>query len=433
MVRPRDDDNKPEADASQSPGPTPSRQSWLLTLSTALLLVSSVGNSTFFKLMIDKFHNYALFISQITSLVYIPVFGALVLLSKDITPEMRAFPKSKFFVMGALDSMAGILMTFGGIMTSGSLQALLMQALIPTTLILSVIVLRTRYSRLQYCGAFIIVAGVCVVLVPQALQPSDTKNNFVFNIIFLLSVIPQAFSSVFKEIAFDDAELDVNYLQYWVAVWQVAFGLVVAPVNSVKLLGPAAVPLQDIPMAIWNGAKCMCGVNTVLASATNAIPDSCAGAWIPLSAYIAFNLLYNISIMLVIKHGSAALMYFAMTLRLPIIQVVFALPFMPGGGQPFSLYAVIGLFVILLGLSIYRWASSRQPSGAEEEDIQMIPGALEPPACTLTRKSGTLLLRRRSHDIRHGFYSRLGLPRDPSRYHPVATAGVGADTDTEQP
>lgn len=59
--------------------------------------------------------------------MYIPVFGALVLLSKDITPEMRAFPKSKFFVMGALDSMAGILMTFGGIMTSGSLQALLMQ------------------------------------------------------------------------------------------------------------------------------------------------------------------------------------------------------------------------------------------------------------------------------------------------------------------
>lgn len=98
--------------------------------------------------------------------VYVPVFFGFVTYQKHftstITAEMRAFPKQKvttiiilirlclslivqFFIMGALDALSGIFMTFGGAHTSGSLQALLLQCLIPVTMVLAYIFLHERY------------------------------------------------------------------------------------------------------------------------------------------------------------------------------------------------------------------------------------------------------------------------------------------------
>lgn len=50
--------------------------------------------------------------------------------------------------------------------------------------------------------------GVCVVLIPVIIDGGGTSGNSVlFNIIFLLSTIPQAASSVYKELAFGDVSL----------------------------------------------------------------------------------------------------------------------------------------------------------------------------------------------------------------------------------
>lgn len=128
--------------------------------------------------------NYPYFLSQVTTVVYanrfdwcrsclisilcsfwtvryLPFFFGLVAyelaFTNLITPEMRAFPKSKFFAMGAFDAVSGVFMSvalslsrcvsvaptrgvcliprrlFGGVHTSGSTQALLMNAVIPVT------------------------------------------------------------------------------------------------------------------------------------------------------------------------------------------------------------------------------------------------------------------------------------------------------------
>jgi hypothetical protein len=50
-------------------------------------------------------HSY--FLSQLTTVVYLPIFGAVVLwtirFTDFITPDQYAFPKKKFAVMGLLD------------------------------------------------------------------------------------------------------------------------------------------------------------------------------------------------------------------------------------------------------------------------------------------------------------------------------------------
>ena len=63
-----------------------------------------------------------------------------------------------------------------------------------------------------------------------------------------------------------------------------------------------------------------------------------AGAWLPLTLYLLFNILSSVFVVLVIKaravqqrglftvlvqHGSASLMYLISTLRLPLVQLAF--------------------------------------------------------------------------------------------------------------
>jgi drug/metabolite transporter (DMT)-like permease len=70
--------------------------------------------------------------------------------------ESPAFPKYKLMIMGFLDALASIMMVFGGNRTSGALQALLIQGVIPITMVLSFIFLKERYVWQQYIGAALV-------------------------------------------------------------------------------------------------------------------------------------------------------------------------------------------------------------------------------------------------------------------------------------
>jgi hypothetical protein len=87
--------------------------------------------------MTNAMMNHPFFLSQLSTVVYIPVFFGIVFLrSNEITPEMRAFPKIKFFYMGLFDAISGVLSMIGAIHTGGGLQALLSNAIIPCTMLL---------------------------------------------------------------------------------------------------------------------------------------------------------------------------------------------------------------------------------------------------------------------------------------------------------
>ena len=109
------DPNEPNEPESETKPQFPQKTtSAMLAIYAGLLLVCSTGNSLFFKKMTNRFPNYPYFLSQFTTFVYIPVFWAVVayeyFFTSFITPQMLKFSKFKFFVMGALDSLAGVFM-----------------------------------------------------------------------------------------------------------------------------------------------------------------------------------------------------------------------------------------------------------------------------------------------------------------------------------
>jgi drug/metabolite transporter (DMT)-like permease len=163
----------------------------------------------------------------------------------------------------------------GGAYVGGAIQSLINQTTIPLTLILSKLFLNATYNKLQNVGALIILLGACVSVLPSLLKKGDESEELspyhhhhhhhgndldllkessdsesysdsfdplsrllaaggslrsatsmagVF--IFLLSIIPGAFSNVYKEYAFKTSEnsVDIYYMTTWVTLYQVLTG-----------------------------------------------------------------------------------------------------------------------------------------------------------------------------------------------------------------
>lgn len=329
-------------------------KSFLLFVYCFLLLISSVGNSIYQKRMTNVMPNYSYFLSQFTTVVYLPIFAPIVLyemkFTEYITDEQLGFPKYKFFIMGMLDSISALFAFLGGVYTSGSSQTLLYQLVVPVTMILAYFFLKTKFKFLQLFGAFVILLGAFVVVLPKFLFSTVDNSSAiipdkpVFNIIYLLSVFPMAFSTIYKEIAFKDVELDVNYVQFWVALWQFLFGFLMIPLNTLPFLGSIRLTWDELPYNLWNGVKCLGGYNTIVTNCGSGsmgfkMPcDTCDSAYVEVVVFIIFNCIYNVSIMLMIKHGSAALLYIILTLRLPIVNIAFSFSFVENPPEPLDWY-----------------------------------------------------------------------------------------------
>ena len=69
------------------------------------------------------------------------------LYSGAITPEMKAFPKWKFAIMGLLDTLFNIFSTFPISKIGGSLTNVLSQTVLPINMIFAFVFLGTRFKN----------------------------------------------------------------------------------------------------------------------------------------------------------------------------------------------------------------------------------------------------------------------------------------------
>jgi len=344
--------------SQKQPEPSWWKRKWRLILYTVLLLIASVGNTVYFKRMTSAMPNYGWYLTQLSTLIYVPFFATMA--GTGITQQVDVHLLRKFALMGVFDGLSGTLMVLGGVHTSGTLQVLFGQAVIPVTMMLSVAMLRKSYHSLQYVGATTIFMGIVMA---QAFSGGGggEENLPIFNTIFCLAVLPSAASMVFKEIAFRgfDGDLDVNVLQFWVAVFQVAVNFLGMPIYSLKILGAQQVPLQEMGSLARGGSMCLFFAEDQVITNCG-LPDEkpcdhCSSAHGPVFMYLLFNLALNVFSILVVKHGSAALSFLVSTLRMPLSALAFSSTMIMGSEavQP-NLSDLLSLIIILAGLCSYR-------------------------------------------------------------------------------
>lgn len=146
-------------------------------------------------------YNYPLFANLLTTFVYIPTSFLYIFLmirhGSLITAEALAVPKYKFFIMGCLDSTAGIMQTLAvDYLNNGGLVILLSQAAIPMSMAITKAFLKTKYKISQYIGAVIVTGGLFVVLGPFFENPDAGSggNIIVWAAVMVISCIPMTLS-----------------------------------------------------------------------------------------------------------------------------------------------------------------------------------------------------------------------------------------------
>eukprot|EP00599_Poterioochromonas_sp_BG-1_P002851 CAMPEP_0173142518 /NCGR_PEP_ID=MMETSP1105-20130129/6133_1 /TAXON_ID=2985 /ORGANISM="Ochromonas sp., Strain BG-1" /LENGTH=448 /DNA_ID=CAMNT_0014055919 /DNA_START=235 /DNA_END=1581 /DNA_ORIENTATION=- len=265
--------------------------------------------------------------------------------------------------MGGYDSLAGIMQTFAvNYISNASLIVLVQQSAIPISMLISKYALNSTYSKMQYVGSSIVLFGIIVVLVPNFLG-SDSSNvastsgpdplvQLIWLSVLVISCVPMCLSSVYKEKALGEVDIDIIYLNGWVAIFQFLIAIPLCiPTSQVQ-----NIPISEILPNMYDGFKCWMGINSVTAENNPyQLPlDDCSLAPLYVNTYLFFNVIYNFLIVVILKLGSANILYMASTVIVPLSNVVFSLKFIQGS-QPLRKWDIIGLLVIMTGLIIYRF------------------------------------------------------------------------------
>jgi len=362
--------------ASTAPTPTPPAEdpavegkgSVNLLWYFILMLLMSLGNRIFGRLQVYPMHNYPLFLSLLCVAIYVPVCFAYIIpammFTDNITQEQKDIPKYKFAVMGAYDSLAGLLSAFAvNYITSSSTVVLVGQSAIPISMIVSSLTLGSKYTMAQYIGASVVMSGIVVVLIPNFMGHAqvdasgtavDSNGQLIWIVVMVISCIPMCLSSVYKEKALGEMDVDCTYLNGWVAIFQFLIAIPLC-IPSAQIQG---LPISNIMPNMYGGWMCWLGINTITEDYNpyNQPLDNCASAPFFVTSYLFFNVVYNFLIVIILKYGSANILFLSSTVIVPISNVVFSLKFIPGS-KPMGPMDLVGLVVILSGLVIYRFSN----------------------------------------------------------------------------
>jgi drug/metabolite transporter (DMT)-like permease len=322
-------------------------------LLTNFLLCISVGplNFVMYKVMYAAFGDKrAFFVSQGVNFLYV-LYGGIILhiLSSrgEIGPETRKIPHYKFVLMGFLDCMGGFLGAMGANGTSGSLQQLLNQTLIPITMLLSWIFLRRQSSWLQIFGAVLILFGAWIVLSSSLVGDDLSSNlNAIANIIYLSSNIPIAFSSIYKEYGFRNVHMHVMYMTQWVSVYQLLWGFLAGFLQQFPGMGSMqGLSVKEISTSFVSGLLCFFHIDKECADRS--------AFWL-LTGYCVVNFVFNTVGLVLMKYDSATLSTITNALVLPLTILAFNLSIMGPYQENCSPDTWLGLIVVLIGFSFWK-------------------------------------------------------------------------------
>ena len=382
-------------------------------------------------------YNYPTFLNLYASFLYIPLsFAYIIPMSKfgsTIPATHFAMNKWPFFVMGALDSISTCMQVLCTIYLPGKLLVLLPQAAIPLSIWLSRWILREQFTRHQYVGALVVMSGILIVLFPiwtsrhapdyscQAVAEFQDDEDFcnvcqmetneedcishniaaayganedgkvqfcqwiskdeslrhddvlifIWSLVMIASCIPMTFSSIYKQVALSaHANLDPLFVNGWVAIFQFLCSLPLA--IPAGLASSPSVSPWELPRNWHNAWQCLFRSHNNLEGGCH--PDQCeqAALWVHLG--LVASTAYSVLIIFMLKYGSSALLYMALTLMVPLGHLVFALH----DPSNIRLSDILGLIVLITGLVMYRFGHSDDEDGGRQEQFGNSRSSLSP-------------------------------------------------------
>jgi len=217
---------------------------------------------------------------------------------------------------------------------------------------------------------------LCRWIPSDSAQPSSsngssaTATTLLWSILTILACVPMTLSSIYKEQALTGAQSNIDpiFLNGWVALFQLLFSFPLS-VPAGMTSDPPVTP-GELPGNIWDGIKCYLGMGTITSGCHP--DDLCYESPLYVNVFLVFNVCFNILIVYILKFGSANVLFMASTVMVPVGNLAFALPFVPGS-TPLKDSDIAGLMVILLGLVTYRFGQSFKLCAWLRKRLRTIP------------------------------------------------------------
>jgi len=357
----------------------------LALMLVALIFSRSVDQVLFYRISFT-FQYYIFYFSSVILpvaflMITAPVVVYKVFFTNHITPDMRRFPQWKFAILGLLDAVFNILSTFPVQHLGGSMANILSQTVLPFNMFLSFAVLGTRFKQVHYLGAVLVIYGVLVKLMPDIFDDGASQGSNIGWMLLLMGAnVFSAGSNVFKERALKGCDMDEWWMNLWVSMWQLVWGVACFWQGYVGAFMDPMPPIGNCDDCTWSkyvvdanvcffgGKVDIVGLrnSTCASNVSDPIFDSgsglctldcSAGGNAPIFiflAYIIFNISYNFLMLAVFKEGSSVLFVIANAIRLPLVDLLLMWQWLSGPAfTVFSHYDGYALFALCLGTLAY--------------------------------------------------------------------------------
>jgi hypothetical protein len=184
----------------------------------------------------------------------------------------------------------------------------------------------------------VIIAGGLVSAFGTAGEDATQRTLWYGSLLIFIAVIPGSMSNVYKEESFKEYNLDVFYLSTYVSVWQAIMSFLCIPLFSLSYFG--GIPISEMPRNLADGWKCFTGEHLPGYACETSSPSS-AGLVV---MFVFANFLYNVVLLMMVKHGSALSLVIACAMALPLTNIVFTQSWVMGSDvESFSIYNMVRL------------------------------------------------------------------------------------------
>ncbi|XP_040366672.1 protein CLT2, chloroplastic isoform X2 [Rosa chinensis] len=287
------------------PNPPPSSAiSNGVVFSSVITIALAVANRVLYKLALVPMKNHPFFLAQFITFGYVVIYFSILYIryrSGIVTDEMLRLPKSRFVAIGALEALGVASGMAAAAMLPGPAIPILSQTFLVWQLGFSSLILGRSYRINQIVGCILVAAGVALAVASG--KDSGQMLSGVESVWPLLMISSSAFqagASIIKEFVFVDAavhlkgkSLDIFVVNSFGSGFQALFVLLFLPFLS----NMRGIPFAQLPTYLKDGAGCFLNMG--------ATASGCNGAPLLPLLYIAANLLFNISLLNVVKISSA--------------------------------------------------------------------------------------------------------------------------------
>lgn len=222
------------------------------------------------------------FVYSFSTLCFFVFFGFALLTIKIFKPHRigrteREFPQRLMFLVGASGSMTGLLLVFAssGTRTAPYLQAILLNILIPMTVIVRFLILRKVPTMRKFLCASGVVVSLFVCLVPTMfpeLDPSGKKDlggasgwaGVLWPLCFMLAFAPVAIGNVLQEKGLkmkssrSAAGVNTVYFLFWISFYQFILAAMFFWTDVIPGFGNSN-DIHEFAQNWWFGVRCFVG------------------------------------------------------------------------------------------------------------------------------------------------------------------------------